>query len=348
MRSDPNRLLKLPSLGLCVTVLMLFGCGQEAAVDQPSVLGEMPIPADNPQTDAKIALGHQLFFDSRLSADGSRSCYSCHLNEDGNGGGVPIAVGAMDRALTRHSPVIWNVGYMNAWYWDGRAGSLEAQATGAWAGGNMGVGRDGLEAKANEIAAIEGYAEQFAEVFPDEGVTPQTITRAIAAYERTLVCDDTRYDRFSAGDTEVLSQQEQAGLELFLGKAACAACHTPPFFSNQFAVEGGTYFNVGIGIEGKPDEDVDVGRMAVSEQEADWAAFKTPSLRNISKSAPYFHDGSVATLDAAVRYMASGGYPNRNLSPLIMDRALNETEIAAIVAFLGALDCGELTEPELP
>ena len=117
-------------------------------------LGPVPVPAENPMTEAKVALGHQLFFDARLSVDGTRSCYSCHMNEDGNGGADPTAIGAADRPLPRHSPVIWNVAYMSRFYWDGRSGSLEAQALGAWGGGNMGVGAENLDAKANNIRLI--------------------------------------------------------------------------------------------------------------------------------------------------------------------------------------------------
>ena len=322
-----------------------------AAAVTPSYLhdlGAMVIPADNPQTDAKVKLGHQLFFDSRLSKDGSRSCYSCHLNEDGNGGHDPIAVGAGGKVLTRHSPVIWNVGYLGAYYWDGRSDSLEAQATAAWAGGNMGVGKENLGAKAAEIAAVAGYAAQFNEVFPGEGVTPTTIVKALSAYERTLVCDNTAFDRFAKGDAAALDEAQRAGLELFMGKAACASCHAPPHFSIAYGGPG-VYFNVGIGTQSASPESVDVGRMSVTKAESDWASYKIPSLRNVAKSAPYFHDGSVADLKGAVRLMAAGGLPNKNLSPLMVDRGLTDAEIDAVVAFLGALDCGKgLEQPVLP
>ncbi|MBK7757334.1 MAG: cytochrome-c peroxidase [Deltaproteobacteria bacterium] len=198
-----------------------------AAPSYPHELGAMVIPSDNPQTDAKVKLGHQLFFDSRLSKDGSRSCYSCHLNEDGNGGHDPLAVGAGGKVLTRHSPVIWNVGYLGAYYWDGRSDSLEAQATAAWAGGNMGVGKDNLGAKAAEIAAVAGYAAQFNEVFPGEGVTPTTIVKALSAYERTLVCDDTAFDRYAKGDAAALNDAQRAGLERLLWAKPPARAATP-------------------------------------------------------------------------------------------------------------------------
>ncbi len=313
-----------------------------------SPLGAVAVPADNPQTPEKVALGHQLFFDARLSVDGSRSCYSCHLNEDGNGGHDPVAIGAGGKKLPRHSPVIWNVGYLGGLYWDGRAASLEAQATGAWALGNMGVGKENLDKKAKEIEAIAGYKAVFDKVFPGEGVTPSTIVKAISAYERTLVCDNTAWDRHQAGDATAMNDAQKRGLATFQGKAGCIACHTPPFFSSAYSGEG-TYFNVGVGTDGKAEADVDVGRMSVTKNEADWAAFKVPTLRNVSKTPPYFHDGHTASLKDAVKLMASGGVKNKNLTPLMVDKALTDAEVDDIVSFLGALDCEKkLEQPTLP
>ena len=318
----------------------------------PRVAPEFPplkVPPDNKVSPEKVALGHQLFFDKRLSVDGSRSCYSCHQNEHGNGGETPTAIGAKDKPLTRHSPVIWNTAFFEAFYWDGRAGSLEAQAKGAWGGGNMGVGKENLAAKAAEIAKIKGYAEQFEKVFPGEGVTPDTIAKAIATYERVLLCNRTAYDRFARGNDDAMTDQQKAGWRIFMGKGQCNACHAPPLFSSAMGVPGGVYYNVGIGTAGKQESEVDVGRAAVTGNDEDWAAFKVPSLRNISKSAPYFHDGSVATLEEAVRLMASGGIDNKNKTPLLADRELTDQELADLVAFLGALDCErKLEQPELP
>ena len=315
----------------------------------PAAFPALKIPTDNPQSAAKVALGHQLFFDARLSADGSRSCYSCHQNEHGNGGETPTAVGAMDKPLSRHSPVIWNTAFFDAFYWDGRAGSLEAQAKGAWGGGNMGVGKENLEAKAAEIAKIKGYAEQFEKAFPGEAVSPDTIAKAISSYERILVCNDTAYDRYAKGDESALSDEQKKGWAVFMGKGQCAVCHAPPLFSSAMGVPGGLYYNVGIGTAGKAESEVDVGRAKVSGKDADWAAFKVPSLRNVSKSAPYFHDGSVPSLADAVRLMATGGIDNRNKTPLLADRGLSDAELASLLAFFGALDCGgKLSQPSLP
>jgi cytochrome c peroxidase len=321
----------------------------EPIAEPPKSLGKISVPDDNPVTPAKAKLGAQLFFDKRLSADGSRSCYSCHQNEDGTGGHEPTAIGAKDEKLTRHAPVIWNVSYLPRLYWDGRAESLEDQAKGAWGGGNMGVGKDNLDAKAKEIADIEGYRKQFDEVFPADGVTANTIVQAIATYERTLFCGDTKFDKFQAGDQSALDEEQKKGWALFTGKAACNNCHTPPFFSDAYTTEQGTYHNTGMGIEGKKEVEVDVGRMRITENPSEWAAFKTPTLRNITKTAPYFHVGAMATLEEAVRFMAGGGYKNKNRDPKLEDKKLSDDEIKSLIAFLGALECtGKLEEPKLP
>lgn len=312
----------------------------------PKALGTIKAPADNPTTPAKVALGQKLFFDKALSVDGTMACYSCHLNEDGTGGHDPTAIGPGQKKLPRHAPQMWNVGYLPAFYWDGRADSLEAQATAAWAGGNMGVGKENLQKKADEIGLKPEYEALFAAAFPGEGATPDTIVKALSAYERTLTCGETAWDKFSAGDASALTDEQKQGWDLFREKGGCASCHTPPFFSDTFLAAGGAYHNAGVGIEGKKEADVDVGRQAVTKSESDFAAFKTPSLRNISKTAPYFHDGSAATLEQAVRFMASGGYKNKNLDPKFVDRKLSDAEIKALVAFLGSLACeGSLVPP---
>jgi cytochrome c peroxidase len=308
---------------------------------------------DDPKRAEKIALGHALYFDKRLSGDGSRSCYACHLNEDGTGGHDPIAIGAGDKPLTRHSPVMWNVAYQQgAFYWDGRAKTLENQIKAALEGGNMGVGTEPgkLDAKAAEIGKIAGYKKLFAAAFPDaKEIEPEHVIGGVAEYIRSaLICKDTAYDKFAAGDKSALGEAQQRGLDLFLGKAQCAVCHAPPHFSSSTAIDGGQYHNVGIGTD-KPEAEVDPGRGKITSKPEDWAAFKPPTLRNVSKTPPYFHDGSVADLAAAVKLMATGGKDNKNKSKLIADRALTDAELADLVAFLGGLECpGALEEPTLP
>ncbi len=330
------------------------GTGAPPPAQRPSQgqLQAMPALAlpDDPARDAKIALGHALFFDKRLSGDGSRSCYSCHMNENGLGGADPIAIGAGDKPLTRHSPVLWNVGYMKGGlYWDGRSATLEEQAKAAWGGGNLGVGADNLEAKAKEMGAIAGYKPLFKAAFGDDAASVDRIVQALAEYERTMVCADTAYDKFARGDKAALTEEQQRGLDVFLGKGQCSACHTPPHFSIAMQVEGGVYFNAGVGTAGKDEAAVDVGRMKVTTNASDWAAFKVPSLRNVARTAPYFHDGSAATLTDAVTYMSNGAAPNKNLSALLGNKNLTASETSELVSFLNSLDCaGTLAEPKLP
>jgi cytochrome c peroxidase len=329
------------------------GQGPRASQGPLPTLPALSYP-DDPKRAEKVALGHALFFDKRLSVDGTRACYSCHLNEDGNGGHDPIAIGPGEKKLTRHSPVMWNVAYfdqVHALYWDGRAKSLEAQANGALGGGNMGIGTEPekLEAKAAEMAAIAGYKPLFAAAFPDvKDIKIEHVNSALAEYMRTMICKDTAYDKFAAGDKSALTEQQQKGLDVFMGeRGQCNICHAPPYFSTAMATPDGFYANVGIGTQ-KPEAEVDIGRKKISNKDEDWASFKVPSLRNVRKSPPYFHDGSVATLDEAVAVMAAGGIPNPKKSPLAQDRKLTPEELADLVAFLGALDCGSLEEPELP
>lgn len=338
----------LSRLGVVTALAGVLACtppaeepAEEAApaafVPGPPADFESPvIPADNPQTPAKVALGKQLYFDARLSADGTRSCYTCHLVENGLTDGKPVAEGALGRILTRSSPSLWNIAYHSQFYWDGRSGSLEAQARAAWTGGNMGADADAVTA---ELNGIPGYAEQFEAVFGGPA-TPDNVVQAIAAFEReAFYCGDTAYDDWRRGDGSAMSEQAMRGAELFTAGAGCATCHSGVLFTDM------KYHNVGIGMDA---DEPDLGRGRVTEEDACsttedepcQGAFKTPSLRDISKSAPYFHDGSVATLEEAVRIMASGGLPNPYLdTDELVDRQLNDEQIADLVAFLGSLDC---------
>jgi cytochrome c peroxidase len=323
-------------------------------VSRPSqgALQAMPALAlpDDPARAAKVELGHSLFFDKRLSVDGSLACYSCHLNEDGTGGHDPIAIGAGKKPLTRHAPQLWNLAYhKSGFYWDGRAAQLEDVAKGAWGGGNMGVGKDNLDKKAAEIAKIAGYAKLWKAAFADAPVTADQAAQALAAYMRTITCTDTAYDKFAAGDKAALDESQQRGLDVFLGKGTCSACHTPPYFTIAAMMDGGAYFNAGVGTAGKDEKDVDTGRGGITNKPEDWAAFKVPTLRGVSKSPPYFHDGSAATLDAAVKYMSTGAQANKNLTALLSNKNLTDAEHADLVAFLGGLECKTpLVEPKLP
>ncbi|MBI3665957.1 MAG: c-type cytochrome [Acidobacteria bacterium] len=320
----------------------------EEKVAWPAIAGyeEMKIPADNPMTRAKVELGKQLFYDKRLSGDGSRSCYSCHLKENGLTDGKPTAIGAYEAKLTRSSPTLWNIGYQSQFYWDGRSGSLEKQAVAAWGGGNMGAtGKDGhpstdeIGAKLNQIA---GYKDQFQKVFGGPA-TPDNVGKAIAAFERTIVPDNSAWVRFNRGngDVSAFSEEARRGWTIFSEKAKCTNCHDGLLLTDQ------QYHNVGIGMDA---EKPDVGRFTVTKVDKDTGAFKTPTLLDISKSAPYFHNGSVATLEEATDLMLKGGKKNKyldttNLKPMKLTKA----ERADLLAFLRALDVDyTIAEPTLP
>lgn len=300
----------------------------EYAWNLPAGMKAPPVPEDNPMTADKVALGHKLFMDKRLSVDGTRSCYSCHQNQLGNADGRAKALGPGNKELARNTPTIWNVGYHPGLYWDGRAASLEKQAIGAWKGGNMGVGEPGLAAKAAEVGALPEYKDSFSRVFglkDGEAVTPDHVVKALSAYERTLICGGT------AWDTTTMNEAQTRGWELFRGKAACTTCHSGDNFSD------GLYHKMGIGLS-DAGEGTDKGRQDATKDAADAYKFRTPTLRNVSRTAPYFHDGSVAELRDAVKKMA-GGPKLPGLDSNYVDRALTDAEIDDLVAFLGALDC---------
>ncbi|HEU4714122.1 MAG TPA: cytochrome c peroxidase [Pyrinomonadaceae bacterium] len=305
---------------------------------QLSTYEPMTIPADNPLTQEKVALGKQLFFDERLSVDGSKSCYSCHVCEHGLTDGLPKAIGPGNKTLPRHSPTLWNIGYHKEYYWDGRSASLEKQAMAAWTGGNMGVGE-----KANEVVArinaLQGYREQFQKVFQSDA-TAENIMKAIASFERTIIAGNTAWDRYRAGDTSALSESAVRGWNIFQ-TIKCTNCHDGVLFTDQ------QYHNIGIGMD---QATPDVGRFNVTKKPEDTGAFKTPTLRDVARSAPYFHDGSAKTLEEAVDIMLAGGKPNqyldkKNLTP----QKVLPDQREALLDFLRSLnvDCG-LKKPALP
>lgn len=300
----------------------------------------MAIPADNPMTPEKVALGRQLFFDERLSVDNSRSCYSCHVCEKGLTDGLGKAVGALNKQLPRSSPTLWNIGYHSEFYWDGRSGSLEKQAMAAWQGGNMGA-KDHEDEIVGRINALAGYRSQFQKVFNSEA-TRDNIFQAIAAFERTIISGDTAWDKFRAGDESALSAEAKRGWQVFQD-AKCTNCHDGVLLTDQL------YHNVGVGMD-KPEAEQDKGRFVKTQNVADTGAFKTPTLRDIAKSAPYFHDGSAATLEEAVDFMLGGGRENPHLDKKNLEkRTITPEQRADLLAFLRSLnvDC-KLTKPPLP
>ncbi len=337
--------------GLLGLASYLAGCSSQPDVEtakfEPEIL---PIPPqleryepmpDYPTNPELVALGRQLFFDSRLSVDNTRSCYSCHVCENGLTDGKPKSIGALEKQLPRSSPSLWNIGYHKEFYWDGRSDSLEAQALAAWRGANMGAKDKEAEILAR-INSLPGYRQQFQKLFNSEA-TADNIAKAIAAFERTILSGngDTPFDRWQAGDESAVSEEVKRGYEVFKS-AKCDNCHAGVLFTDQ------QYHNVGIGMDAaEPDK----GRFNKTQNEADTGAFKTPTLRDVAKSAPYFHDGSAATLEEAVDIMLAGGKPNKYLDTRNLKKVnLTKQQKADLIAFLKSLsvdDC-KLKAPPLP
>jgi cytochrome c peroxidase len=326
----------LLALGLAA---VLAACGTveapKATVPRASQLPAMQHPADNPSTPAKVALGAQLFADPRLSGSGKMACQTCHYRHLGWTDAQVLSRKDDGNLNTRHTPSLYNVGYQTAWYWDGRATTLEGQVLAAW---RAQIGAD--PAKISVLLnGVPGYRSQFQAVWGSEA-TPDNITKTLASFFRSLVSAQSAWDRYEAGDAKAVSADAIAGYKLFAGKGQCTACHTPPFFGNS------TFFNIGL-EHGKAK--ADPGRFNVTKNEADRGAFKTPGLRSVELSAPYFHDGSAGTLNEAVRYMASGGRDDPHRSPLLKPTGLTEAEIDQIVAFLHTLTSTEgWQQPVLP
>lgn len=283
----------------------------------------IPFPASNPYSAEKRALGQRLFFDKGLSADGSIACASCHDRSKGFSDGRVTAIGVPRRPLARHAPTLWNLAWAGPVFWDGRARSLEEQAAGPIiAPDEMAQPMDAL---IKRLAGRRDYARAFAKAFPDDPrATEDNLKKALATYERTLVSPPTRFDRWVAGDAGALTPREVEGFRLFAGKAGCAECHAGWAFTDY------GFYDIGLASE-------DRGRGAVLRIEKAEHAFKTPSLREAARRAPYMHDGSLATLADVVRHYAGGITDRATLPPDLRRIALAQSEQDALVAFIKTL-----------
>jgi cytochrome c peroxidase len=289
-------------------------------------------------TPAKVRLGRWLFFDPRLSADGTVSCASCHEPDHAFSELEPHSTGIGGRQGKRKAPPIVNAAWpvYPVFFWDGRAASLAEQAKGPMTNPvEMGSSHAGVVAT---ISDLSGYRPYFAEAFGDARVDIDRVAEAIAAYEATRLSGNSAADRFDAGDEAALSAPARRGRDLFFGRAACNQCHLGPNYTDS------RFHNLGVGWigakEGRPPElgFDDPGRFAVTKNLDDLGAFKTPTLRDCSKHAPYMHDGSVETLREAVALYWRGGVENPWLSEEVRRVGFGRREIDDLVAFLEALD----------
>ncbi len=292
----------------------------------------MPVPPDNPITADKTALGRRLFFDPLLSNNRSVSCGTCHDPDRGFADGRPLAVGVFDRIGTRNSPALFNRGYGRTQFWDGRTAGLEKLMLEPIADRNeMDLSIDEAIARLN---ADESYPDAFRQVF-NRPVNADDLGRALATFVRTIKSADSPYDRFMSGTADALTAEQQAGLQLFRGKARCSFCHHEPLFTDE------AFWNTGIaarpGASGPVNEFRDNGRFAVTGRDQDRGGFKTPTLREIARTAPYMHDGSLATLADVVDFYDKGGRLNRNKFPILRPLNLSVAEQRSLIAFLESL-----------
>ena len=334
---------------VCTGMLLAAGVAvwQVGAADEPKAgpapvgLPAVPVPKDNPQTPEKIALGQQLYFDPRLSVDNSVSCADCHSPAKGFSNGEQFATGVKGQKGGRNSPTVLNTGYQKFQFWDGRAGTLEEQALGPIQNPiEMALSLPELEKKLN---GIKGYREQFKKVFSADTIKSADVARAIAAYERTCISANSPYDKFKAGDEKALSAAAKRGMDLFFGKANCSACHAAPNFTDN------GFHNIGVGMD-KPNPDI--GREEVSKLLGDRGSFKTPTLRDIARSGPYMHDGSLKTLEEVIEHYDKGGTPNPQLDEEMFPLKLSKEQKADLVTFLKEGLAGESypahEKPKLP
>jgi len=309
--------LKAALLGAAGSLLLFAGAS--AQDDTPLGLKKVAWPEDNKHTAEKFALGKQLYFDKRLSKDDTISCASCHDPKKGWSNGEAFATGVRGQKGGRSSPTIINSAYQDLQFWDGRAQALEGQALGPIQNPiEMDMPLEEVVAKLNKI---EGYKKQFQKVFGTD-VTSEGISKSIAAFERTVLSGGAPYDRFKANDTKALSESAQRGMKVFFNRGHCSACHVGSNFTD------GAFHNIGIGMD---HEKPDIGREEHSKQQGDRGSFKTPTLREIARTAPYMHNGKFKTLEEVVEYYDKGAFANPSLDEEIYPLKLTTEEKADLV-----------------
>lgn len=336
-----------PIISLLLSMATLTGTVVAAEGQWQALPDKAPAPADNPTTEAKITLGKMLYFDTRFSSTGTVSCFSCHNVMEGGDDHRPTSIGVHGQVGGRNAPTVWNAAFHSVQFWDGRAPTLEDQAKGPPTN-PIEMGMADLDATIGRIRAIPGYQPYFTAAFGNKGdvMTMDNAAKAIAAYERTLITPNSAYDRYVKGDKKAMTDQQIKGMETF-AKVGCTACHSGPAFNGaaQLAVGQGFFMKFPTFPNNNPyitqyKLTEDLGRYTVTKQDSDKNMWRVPTLRNLTYTAPYFHNGSVKSLDEAVRVMAKSQ----------LNKELSDAEVKDIVAFFGALDgtFPQQTMPMLP
>lgn len=283
------------------------------------------IPSDNTLTAEKVELGRRLFFDPILSADGSMACVSCHQPAYGFADRQPVAIGVGGARGTRNSPTLLNRTYGTSFFWDGRADSLESQA--------LQPIENPLELASNipdvlkRLRAHADYPSLFQQAYSSH-VTAENLARALASFQRVLLSGDSSVDRFLAAEASALNTSQKQGMWLFDSRGGCWKCHSGPNYTDE------SFHNTGVSWGEEP---LDLGRFRVTQDEEDRGRFKTPPLRDVARTAPYMHDGSIKSLREVVQFYNRGGGPNPNLDHRIKPLGLTEQEVGFLVDFLEAL-----------
>ena len=320
------------------------------------------VPLSNPMTKGKVELGKQLYFDQRISKDGTVSCATCHNPEKGWTDNLSGSIGIRGQKGSRNAPTVLNTVFGLTMFWDGRAPSLEGQAQGP-VQNKIEMGDQSYKEIIERLRTIPGYREQFRKVFGTD-VTLDGVAKAIATFERTVLTGNSPYDRYDQGDSpeslKILSEGAKRGMVLFglrlrqddefrpgvaLKKAECTSCHAGANFSDE------QFHNLGVGWDEKARKFVDLGRFVITpvgaKNNAEIGAFKTPTVRDITRTAPYMHDGSETTLEAIVEFYNKGGNGNPHLDPAMKPLNLTPQEKADLVEFMKSLT-GEETKVALP
>jgi cytochrome c peroxidase len=323
-----------------IALILAGSAALAGAADWQALPDKAPEPADNPTTPAKVELGRMLYMDPRFSATGTVSCNTCHNVMLGGDDNRPASMGVHGQMGGRSSPTVWNSAFGSVQFWDGRAASLEEQAKGPVAN-PVEMGMKDVEVAMNRVRRIPGYAPYFEKAFGPDAMTVDNAAKAVAAYERTLITPDSPYDRYVKGDKKALNEQQLRGMNAFAA-AGCTACHSGPAFNGPTLPQGtGFYMKFPTFADNayvkKYDFMKDLGRYDVTRNETDKHMYKVPTLRNVALTAPYFHNGTVATLDEAVKVMAKTQ----------LNQDLGAQQVDDIVAFLGALT-GEFPAQTLP
>lgn len=286
-------------------------------------------PSTNPLTEEKALLGKTLFFDTKLSRDRKMSCATCHSPDKRWSDGRFSPLGAENIPNARRTPTVLNSAWLNALMWDGRAGSLEAQAILPITTAHE-MNFD-MVALVDRLKVIEGYRPLFKEAFGDAAVTKKRVAEALASFQRTLVSQPSPFDQWVLGDVNAMSERAKKGFKIFTGKAQCASCHKSWRFTDD------SFHDIGL-----QTNDLGRGAKVPAEIVLMQHAFKTPSLRDLPINGPYMHDGSMSSLDEVIRHYEKGGIDRQSRSLEMKTFELTDEERLALIDFVKTLDGGPL------